>query len=77
MYGKLEAEIDRAVERARDRTLAAMCAGGPDCPDCGAEMAEIAPNEFECDCGVKVECFGPEEDAPRGYEIVTRPGEDG
>jgi ribosomal protein L37AE/L43A len=65
----IERDIDRAVERARDREWERRSAS-TFCPECGDEMREDA-GVWRCECGVLVEYFGPEEGAPNGGCVVT------
>ena len=73
----LERDIDRAVERARDREWDRLTAPPalprPHCPECGSDMDWRSEDAWECkDCRIVVEYYGPEEDAPNGGCVVTQ-----
>lgn len=68
----LERDIDRAVERARDREWDRLTACR-NCPECGSDMDWRDEDAWTCeDCRIVVEYYGPEEDAPNGGCVVTQ-----
>jgi len=66
MNSKLGRDMDRAVERARDKALNELHSC-PSCPECGNDLSNDWDDVWICvDCDISVEFYGPEEDAPKG-----------